>query len=64
MRNSACIWCNCGAKYERLDVQLPIKDVGVFECHGCGEVLERWSGRRVPAFKLISLPETKAIDAA
>ena len=64
MESSACIWCNCGAKYERREVRLPIKDIGIFECHVCGEALERWSGRVVPAFKLIGLPETKASDAA
>ncbi|WP_395645871.1 hypothetical protein [Terricaulis sp.] len=64
MQSSACIWCNCGAKYERVEVRLPIKDIGIFECQFCGEVLERWSGRLVPAFKLVSPPDSEASHAA
>jgi hypothetical protein len=57
-----CVWCACGAKYERRDVRLPIKDIGVYECLECGDVLARWSGRVVPAFRPIGA--TKAPAAA
>lgn len=60
----ACIWCDCGAKYERAEMRLPIKDVGIFECFGCGAVVERWHGKLVPAFKLIALPNQKVPTAA
>ena len=64
MQNQTCITCPCGAKYERGEVNLPIKDIGAFECHGCGAVLERWYGRLVPTFKLLALPKAKASSAA
>lgn len=60
----ACVWCDCGAKYERAEMTLPIKDVGIFECHGCGVVMERWHGKIVPAFKLIAMPTGKSSSAA
>lgn len=47
------IQCNCGVSYERSEQQLPIKDIGVFDCEMCGERLEMWSGRNVPLFKRI-----------
>jgi len=43
--------CTCGACYERSERQLPIKDIGIFECIECGHQLEMWSGRTVPLFK-------------
>ena len=47
------IACSCGASYERREVQLPLKDIGHFECQDCGARLEIWSGRRVPCFTRI-----------
>jgi len=49
--------CGCGARYERREVQLPIKDIGCFDCDDCGARLDLWSGRLVPAFK--RLPRTE-----
>lgn len=60
----ACVWCTCGARYERAEVRLPIKDVGIFECFDCGAVIERWQGREVPTFKLIARPQAKTPSAA
>lgn len=60
----SCIQCDCGAKYERAEVQLPIKDIGIYECHLCGVVIERWHGRAVPTFRLLEAPQTKATSAA
>ncbi|MBC7769088.1 MAG: hypothetical protein H7124_09905 [Phycisphaerales bacterium] len=51
--------CGCGASYERREVQLPIKDIGCFDCSDCGARLEIWSSRTVPAFKRVD-----AVDAA
>jgi hypothetical protein len=61
---SACVACACGAKYERAEAQLPIKDIGIFDCQVCGEVLERWHGRAVPTFRLVAKPATKTSTAA
>jgi hypothetical protein len=61
---SACVACVCGAKYERAEAHLPIKDIGIFECQVCGEVLERWHGRIVPTFRLIQKPAAKTSSAA
>jgi hypothetical protein len=61
---SACVACACGAKYERAEAQLPIKDIGIFECQVCSEILERWHGRVVPTFRLVAKPEQKASSAA
>jgi hypothetical protein len=54
---TTCIQCPCGAKYERAEALLPIKDVGVYECNICSAVIERWQGRVVPMFKLIERPK-------
>lgn len=56
--------CDCGAKYERAEVKLPIKDIGMFECQVCGEVVERWHGRKVPLFRLVERPQLKKSNAA
>lgn len=64
MKIVACVWCACGARYERAEVRLPIKDVGIFECFHCGEIMDRWHGRDVPTFRLIARPEAKSSSAA
>jgi hypothetical protein len=61
---SSSISCACGARYERAQAHLPIKDIGAFECQCCGAVLERWYGRDVPLFRLVSKPEAKTSSAA
>ncbi len=58
------ISCACGAEYERSEAKLPIKDVGIYECRACGEVLERWHGKTVPVFKLVQKPQSKDASAA
>lgn len=55
--------CACGARYERREVQLPIKDIGCFECFDCGVRLEIWHGRSVPAFTRVKT-ETPAAKRA
>lgn len=62
--NASCIACPCGTRYERVDVRLPIKDIGIFECHYCGESLAHWQGKVVPKFTLISTPRPKSSNAA
>ena len=57
--NSTIIACGCGAAYTRREVRLPIKDIGLFECHDCGARLECWSGRVVPLFERIRMPEAR-----
>ncbi|GIK47778.1 MAG: hypothetical protein KJZ75_17355 [Hyphomonadaceae bacterium] len=52
--------CACGARYERRQVQLPIKDIGCFDCDDCGARLEIWWGRAVPAFKRIAREKNAA----
>jgi hypothetical protein len=47
------IECACGVRYERSERQLPIKDIGCFDCVECNARLEIWSGRKVPLFKRI-----------
>lgn len=51
--NPTIINCACGACYERVERTLPIKDIGLFECHDCGVRIEIWSGRTVPLFKRV-----------
>ncbi len=58
------ITCACGAKYERGEARLPIRDVGIQECRHCGVVMERWQGKVVPIFRFLSAPEPKTISAA
>lgn len=59
----ACIWCECGATYERTEMTLPIKDIGIFECTHCGVVMERWHGKNVPAFKPLAGPKRRTTAA-
>lgn len=61
---SICVRCPCGAKYERAEAHLPIKDIGIFECEVCGEAMERWHGRVVPMFKLIERPPVRTSSVA
>lgn len=63
-RFTTCISCECGARYERAEAHLPVKDIGIYECSHCGCVLERWHGRTVPEFKLVHTPEQKSSSAA
>jgi hypothetical protein len=63
-RYTTSITCVCGAKYERGEAHLPIRDVGMHECSHCGVVIERWQGRTVPIFRFVSAPETDAASAA
>lgn len=55
------VFCGCGAAYLRRDVQIPIKDIGVFECHDCGARLAMWAGRTVPVFERLprNAPQSK-----
>jgi len=52
--------CGCGARYQRRMVQLPIKDIGCFDCDDCGARLEVWSGRSVPAFRRVQADDRAA----
>lgn len=47
------VTCACGCAYARREVQLPIKDIGTFECGECNARLEIWYGRTVPVFSRI-----------
>ncbi|GAN00527.1 hypothetical protein U91I_04193 [alpha proteobacterium U9-1i] len=61
---NTCVTCDCGARYERAEVRLPIKDIGVFECHDCGKMLEHWHSQTVPHFRAAaSAPERKTSAA-
>ena len=61
---TSCVKCDCGAHYERAEVRLPIKDVGIFDCHNCGAVIERWHGKVAPLFRVVQLPKPKCSNAA
>lgn len=61
---TTCVMCACGAKYERAEAHLPIKDIGAFACECCDAVIEHWSGRDVPLFRLVSKPTAKTSSAA
>ncbi|MBX3511643.1 MAG: hypothetical protein KF700_10615 [Hyphomonadaceae bacterium] len=57
---ASIVECGCGERYERREVKLPIKDIGVFECYGCGARLEIWSGRAVPTFRRLESSQTQS----
>jgi len=59
LQYNTCVDCECGARYRRAEARLPIKDIGVFECDVCGQVLEHWHSQTVPHFKLIAAQERK-----
>jgi hypothetical protein len=54
------ITCACGAVYERTEVKFTVRDNDSANCQVCGEELESWNGSRVPQFRLIKRPETRA----
>jgi len=58
------VQCNCGARYERAEVRLPIKDIGIFECQYCSAVIERWHGKTAPLFRVVKLPDSRPSNAA
>jgi hypothetical protein len=51
------VTCHCRAVYERTETRLIFRDSDDFACRECGEVLESWSGSRIPVFKLIKRPD-------
>lgn len=59
---TSLIACECGAEYERGEVRLPIKDIGVHECFYCGKTLEVWHGKLVPVFRLARAPKSKDVS--
>lgn len=61
---STFISCTCGACYERCEVILPIKDVGIFECDDCGQKLDWWHGKRIPTFRRVGAPVSKKATSA
>lgn len=62
---TTCVACACGAKYERAEVKLPIKDIGLRECDFCGAALEQWHGKIVPVLRLVAPPaKSKSASAA
>lgn len=63
VEQTTIITCTCGARYERREVSLPIKDIGCFDCHTCNARLEIWSGRKVPSFKLLPNEEREVKSA-
>ncbi len=58
--SSACIWCNPRREVRAHDVRCRSWSYWRLRMPWCGEALERWSGRLVPAFKLVAPPQTKA----
>jgi len=53
------VTCSCGAVYERTEERLTFRDIDGFECRCRGATLERWSGSRIPVFRLIKESDTK-----
>ncbi len=62
--NTTCVSCACGAEYERTKARLPIKDIGIYECHYCGARIEQWHGNVVPVFRVLNAPKAKDSSAA
>lgn len=63
LQYNTCVDCDCGARYQRAEARLPIKDIGVFECDLCGQVLEHWHSQIVPHYKLMPAQERKSSAA-
>lgn len=55
--------CECGALYERTEEKLTYRDIDTFECRFCGSTLERWSGSRIPVFRLVKEPSANVLSA-
>jgi hypothetical protein len=50
------VTCHCGAIYERSETRIVFRVSDDFLCQECNEVLESWSGSRIPVFRLITRP--------
>ena len=50
------VTCHCGAIYERSETWIVFRVSDDFVCQECNEVLESWSGSRIPVFRLITRP--------
>ena len=48
------VTCHCGAIYERSETWIVFRVSDDFVCQECDEVLESWSGSRIPVFGLIT----------
>jgi hypothetical protein len=48
------VTCHCGAIYERSETRIVFRVSDDFVCQECDEVLESWSGSRIPVFRLIA----------
>ena len=48
--------CDCGAVYERTEIERPFRDSDRQACSCCGRTLESWDSHRIPSFRLISGP--------
>ena len=48
--------CDCGAVYERTEIERPFRDSDRQACSCCGRILESWDSHRIPSFRLISGP--------
>jgi hypothetical protein len=48
------VTCHCGAIYERGETRIVFRVSDDFVCQECDEVLESWSGSRIPVFRLIT----------
>jgi hypothetical protein len=48
------VTCHCGAIYERSETRIVFRVSDDFLCKECDEVLESWSGSRIPVFRLIT----------
>ncbi len=62
MSRMAKITCECGAVYERTEVKLIFRDNDSYDCRVCRRELESWNGSRIPQFRLISSPESRASE--
>jgi hypothetical protein len=58
------VTCHCGAVYQRSETQIIFQVSDDFVCLECGEVLESWSGKRIPVYTLIKSRDRTGPDEA
>ena len=47
--------CKCGAVYQRMG-NAELRTLSSFDCIGCGEIIETFTGIRMPRYRLIRAP--------
>jgi hypothetical protein len=55
--------CKCGAIYRRTESMADGREIDIFQCDICGEILESWNPAWVRHWRLIAGPDGRREDS-